>query len=345
MKRTAIQSCVVLSLMWLIAGTESASAQLKPPLDEQLQHYTKTTALSGSITIVGSDTMKGLIQGWQNKMMDFYPQVKVQVQSIGSEAAPQALLEGKAQIAAMSRQMTAQEIASFTKRHGYEPAEIAVAEDGLAVFVHRDNPVSAMTLEELASVFCEEGRDPKGSVRTSWSQFDLTGEWAGASINLVGRNATSGTATFFREHVCRGGQLKKTMRVEPGSASVVVDIKNDRHAIGFSGVGYQISSIKPISLAQTKGAPFVEPTFERVTDGSYPLHRRLYFYINQEPKSAVPTALAEFVKLVVSHEGQQVVTKQGFFPLPTSELNQQYATWGRLPKTARMQQNVLERHE
>jgi phosphate transport system substrate-binding protein len=325
--RNVLQISAVLSLIGVMAGTSVANAQLKPAVDPQIQAYAKATGVSGALTVAGSETMKALSHRWESKLRELYPSLEIQIQGIGSETGPPALLEGKAQIAAMSRQLTRKEIEAFSKQYGYEPTEVPVAADALAVFVHRDNPISGMTLAELDAVFCKEHRRGLNEDRIRWSQFGLPGEWSDAAITLLGRNKTSGTATFFREHVCGNGDFKERMKTEPGSASVVVGIKKDRYAIGFSGIGYRTSSVKPIPLAIAKDKSFVEPTFETTTDGSYPLRRSLYLYINKAPKGAVPTAVTEFVKFAVSQEGQQAVVQEGFFPLPTAHLNSLFAAW------------------
>jgi phosphate transport system substrate-binding protein len=327
MMNNKLHACAILGLMGVLVGAPTANAQLKPPVDSEIRSYAKADGVAGLLTVAGSETMKGLSHRWESKLRELYPNLTIQVQGIGSETGPPALLEGKAQIAAMSRQMTPQEIETFTKRFGYEPTEVPVAGDALAVFVHRDNPIKGISLQELDAIFCKERRRGGAEDLTTWSQLGLSGdEWNAAFIKLLGRNHASGSATFFREHVCRNGELKENMTKEPGSASVVVGIKKDRYAVGFSGIGYRTSSVKPIPLAAEKGKPFIEPTFETTINGSYPLRRHLYLYVNKAPKSVTP-AVMEFVKFAVSQEGQQVVVQEGFFPLPTAELNRHFAAW------------------
>ena len=325
--RSTFKTGAIVSLIGMMAAAPLANAQLKPVVDPQIQSYAKAGSVSGALTVAGSETMKGLSHRWESKLREIYPGMAIQIQGIGSETGPPALLDGKAQIAAMSRQMTRKEIEDFTKQYGYEPTEVPVAADALAVFVHRDNPISGMTLAELDATFCKEHRRGLNEDRISWSQFGLSGEWSEAAITLLGRNKTSGTSTFFREQVCGNGDFKDRMKTEAGSASVVVGVKKDRYAIGFSGIGYRTSSVKPIYLAVVKEKPLIEPTFETVTDGSYPLRRHLYLYINKAPKASMPTAVTEFVKFAVSQEGQQAVIEEGFFPLPTAQLNSLFAAW------------------
>ena len=342
MKKTLWQVISILSLIGVITGPETATAQLKPAIDPQIQSYARATGVSGNLTVAGSESMKGLSLRWESKLKELYPSLVIHVQGIGSETGPPALLEGKAQIAAMSRRMTREEIEVFAKRHGYEPTEVPVAVDALAVFVHRENPISGMTLQDLDAMFCKE-RPRKAESITSWTQLGLNGEWSQAPIVLLGRNPVSGTATFFREHVCQNGEFKQTMKTEAGSASVVVGVMKDRYAVGFSGIGYRTSTVKPIPLSAGKGSPAIEPTFESTIDGSYPLRRPLYLYVNKPPKSAVSPAVTEFVKFAVSQEGQQVVVKEGFFPLPTEELNRQFAAWSQPMQAATAEHRIPAR--
>lgn len=325
--RPVLQASALASVIGLFVAPSVSNAQLKPIVDPQIQSYAKASGVSGGLTVAGSEMMKALSHRWESKLREFYPGLAIQIQGIGSETGPPALLEGKAQIAAMSRQLTKKEIEEFTTRYGYEPTEVPVAADALSVFVHRDNPISGMTLPELDAVFCKEHRRGLNEDRISWSQFGLSGEWSDASITLIGRNKVSGTATFFREQACGNGDFKERMKTEAGSASVVMGIKKDRYAIGFSGIGYRTSSVRPIPLAMAKGKPFVEPTFETVTDGTYPLRRHLFLYVNKSPKEAISPAVMEFVKFAVSFEGQQAVIQEGFFPLPTAQLNSLFAAW------------------
>lgn len=325
--KKVFQSATILSLVGVIAGTSPANAQLKPNVDPQIQSYAKATAVSGTLTVAGSETMKGLSHRWEGKLREIYPALAIKIEGIGSETGPPALIEGKAHVAAMSRQLTKKEVEEFTKRYGYEPTEVPVAADALAVFVHRDNPIAGMTLDELDAVFCKEHRRGLNEDRISWSQFGLSGEWSGAAITLLGRNKASGTSTFFREHACGNGDFKDNMKTEPGSASVVVDLKQDRYAIGFSALGYRTSFVRAVPIATAKGKPYIEPTFDTTIDGSYPLRRLLYLYVNKAPKAAMPSAVTEFVKFAVSQEGQQAVVQEGFFPLPTAQLNSLFAAW------------------
>ncbi len=331
MNSLIIQGVGLLVLMTAVAVTaspETARAQLKPVTDPQIHAYVRNAStMTGSLAVVGSDTMKSLTQQWESKLKEIYPHVDIKIKSSGSEQGLSALMEGKAQIGAVSRKLTSVEISEFAKRHGYEPTEVAVAADALAVFVHRDNPITGLTFRELDAMFCKERRRGADKPITKWGQLGLDAEWSQADIWLHGRTSSSGTATFFRDQVCLNGEFSSKVVEEPGSASIVAEVMKDRYAIGFSGIGYKTSTVRPVPLSERSGDAFVEATFETAINGTYPLRRHLYLYVDKPPKGELPPIVSEFVKFATSHEGQELVVKQGFYPLPTEELNRQSAAW------------------
>jgi phosphate transport system substrate-binding protein len=271
--------------------------------------------------------MKPLTRHWERKLKEFYPHIDIRIQGSGSEQGPPALLEKTAQIVALSRPLTPAEISEFKKRHGYEPTEVPVATDALAIFVHRDNPITGLTFRQLEAMFCKERRRQAEHPITKWGQLGLGGEWSQADIWLHGRTSTSGTAAFFREKVCLNGEFSPQVVEEPGSASIVVEVMKDRYAIGYSGIGYRTSTVRPVPLAERESDTFVEATFENAINGTYPLRRLLYLYVDKSPNEELPALVSEFVKFATSHEGQEIVVKEGFFPLPTEVLNRFSAVW------------------
>jgi len=319
---------VYLFLVLLFAAAFQASGQVMPSLDPKIPPYERVNDLTGTLAVSGSDTMKPLTESWSAKLRHLYPGLSIKVESKGSETGLAALLEAKIQIAAMSRRITQQEVVEFKREFGYEPTEVPVAVDALAVFVHKDNPIEGLSLAELDAVFSNERRRGLPYPVNLWGEvMVLEEEWAEAPIHLYGRNGNSGTALFFREHVLNGAELKKTMTAGVGSASVVVELMKDRFGIGFSGIGYRTSDIRPVPLAAVQGGRYVVPTFETAMDGSYPLRRNLYLYINRPPKVAPPGPLSEFVKFALSQRGQKIVVDQGYYPLPTMELNRLTMMW------------------
>ncbi len=326
-------SCSML-VLGLLAAAQPATAQVKPELDPKIVAYQPVNHLAGKLTIAGSETMKPLTEAWAEDLRRLYPHLALNVDSTGSEAGLSQLFEGKAKIAAMSRRMTTQEINEFMREFGYEPTEVPVAVDALAVYVHKDNPIVGLTLAELDAIFSRERRRGLKYPIEKWGHVILEDEWAEAPIRLYGRNGKSGTATFFREHVSNGAALNSSMVSEAGSASVVMDVGHDRYGIGFSGIGYRTSSVRPVPLAAVPGGKYVEPTFQTAIDGSYPLRRNLYLYVNRPPKSAPSPETAEFVKYAVSRQGQQQVISHGYYPLPTSDIARLVSLWSGPVKAA-----------
>lgn len=319
---------IVTPLSVALALACSAHAQVKPALDSKIAPYQVAAPVKGAVDIEGSETMKPMTESWASDLRLLYPGLTITVTNTGSETGLARLMEGKAQIAAMSRRMTPPEIVEFTREFGYEPTEVPVAVDALAVFVHKDNPIEGLTLAELDAIFSKERRRGLKYPVNSWGDVILfAGEWKEAPIRLYGRNGNSGTAAFFREHVLNGADLKKTMVVGAGSASVVVELMKDRFGIGFSGIGYQTSGIRPVPLASVQGGRYVEPNFQTAMDGSYPLRRNLYLYINRPPKTALPPPVTEFVKYALSQQGQQIVIDHGYYPLATPELSRLTSMW------------------
>lgn len=313
-------------LFFAVAG--QVSAQIMPTLDPKIPPYQRVNDAAGALSISGSDSIKPLTEAWAAKLRQLYPGLSVKVDNRGSETALDALLEGKVQIAAMARRMTQQEVIEFKREFGYEPTEVPVAVDALAVFVNKDNPIEGLSLAEVDAVFSKERRRGLKYPVNVWGDVMLLDEdWAEAPINLYGRNGNSSTASFFREHVLNGADLKKTLEAGVGSATVVVDLMRDRFGIGFSRIGYQTSEVRSVPLASVKGGRYVEPTFETAMDGSYPLRRNLYLYVNRPPKVAPTGPLAEFVKFALSQRGQKIAVDQGYFPLPTMELTRLTMMW------------------
>jgi phosphate transport system substrate-binding protein len=215
----------------------------------------------------------------------------------------------------MSRAMKGTEIDGFEKKYGYKPTAIRTSVDALAVFVNKDNPIKCMTLAQVDAVFSKSRRAGyKEDVKT-WSQLGLTGEWASKPISLYGRNSASGTYGFFKDHTLKNGDFKDEVKEQPGSASVVQGVTVDRYGMGYSGIGYATAGVRAVPLAEKEGGKCFEADPDNAYSGSYPLSRFLYVYVNKAPGKALDPLTREFLKLVLSKEGQEVVIKDGYFPI------------------------------
>jgi phosphate transport system substrate-binding protein len=282
-------------------------------VDPNLPAYEKTSGVSGSLSSVGSDTLANLMTLWAEEFKREYPNVSIQIQAAGSSTAPPALTEGTSNVGPMSREMKDSEIAAFEKKYGYKPTAIPVAVDALAVYVHKDNPIEGMTIAEVDAVFSATRTCGYSEDVTDWSQLGVDGL---GSIQLYGRNSVSGTYGYFKENALCKGDFKNTVNEQPGSASVVQGVTKSVNGIGYSGIGYKTSGVKLVPLAKEEGQPFIEANTENAANGSFPLSRYLWVYVNKAPNAEMAPIDREFMKLVLSKVGQEVVVKDGYVPLP-----------------------------
>ncbi|MGZ4958258.1 MAG: PstS family phosphate ABC transporter substrate-binding protein [Methylomonas sp.] len=297
-----------------LIANEAAAAPAA--LDPSLPEYSQASGVAGNISSVGSDTLANLMTLWAEEFGKIYPNVNIQIQAAGSSTAPPALTEGTANLGPMSRKMKDNEIEDFESKYGYKPTAIPVAIDALAVFVNKDNPVKGLSIPQVDAIMSSTRKCGHASDITTWGQVGLTGGWASKPIQLYGRNSVSGTYGFFKDEALCKGDFKSNVNEQPGSASVVQAVTTSANGIGYSGIGYSTSGVKAIPLAAKDGAPFVEPTPENATSGAYPLSRFLYIYVNKKPNEPLAPLEKEFIKMVLSKNGQQVVIKDGYIPLP-----------------------------
>ncbi len=308
-------------LAMTIVTVSLGMAQEVVKLDPGFQAYQPVSGVSGNLSSVGSDTLNNLMTLWAEEFNKFYPNVKIQVEGKGSSTAPPALISGTAQLGPMSRPMKETEIDQFEKRFGYKPTPVRVAVDALAAFVNKDNPLKCLTLAQLDAIFSKSRRAGYKEDIKTWGQLGVTGEWSNRPISLYGRNSASGTYGFFKEHVLKNGDYKNEVNEQPGSASVVQGVTVDRYALGYSGIGYVTAGVRPVPLGEEEGQ-CVEPTAMNAYAGTYPLARFLYLYVNKPPNHALDPLTHEFIKLVQSKQGQEVVVKDGYFPI-TADIAQE----------------------
>lgn len=291
------------------------SSLAESKVDELLPGYDKQSGVSGNVISIGSDTLANLMSFWTEEFKHLYPNVSIQVQSAGSSTAPPALTEGTSNLGPMSRKMKAKEIAAFEKKFGYKPMAIAVAIDALAVYVNKDNPIDGLTIPQVDAIFSVTRKCGFPTDITSWAQLGLTGDWANRSIQLYGRNSVSGTYGYFKKKALCKGDYKNNVNEQPGSASVVQGVTKSLNGIGYSGVGYKTSGVKFVPVSKKEGDKFIEPSPSSALKGTYPLSRFLYVYVNKHPNKPVSPIVLEFIKMVLSKVGQEIVVKDGYVPL------------------------------
>ena len=283
---------------------------------EDLPEYEKVSGLSGNLSSVGSDTLANMMTFWGEEFKRMYPSVNIQIQAAGSSTAPPALTEGTSSFGPMSRAMKSKEIEAFEKRHGYKPTPVRVAIDALAVFVHKDNPVEGLSIAEVDAIFSSTRKCGANQQVNRWGDLDLGGDWANRDLQLYGRNSVSGTYGFFKEVALCDGDFRANVNEQPGSASVVQSVSTSLNAIGYSGIGYVTSGVKAVPIAKGDGDDFIEASREAALAGKYPLARFLYVYVNKHPNKPLGKAEAEFMKMILSKQGQDIVNKDGYIGLP-----------------------------
>ncbi len=312
------------SLLFLLAPA-IAPAQQKPVVDSKIAVYQKVSGISGSLNSIGSDTMNNLMTYWGEAFAKYYPNIQLQVEGKGSSTAPPALIAGTAQFGPMSRKMKATEVDGFEKAFGYKPTALRTSLDALAVYVNKDNPVSGLSLLQVDAIFAKTRSGGYEKDIKAWGELGLGGDWANKPISLYGRNSASGTYGYFKKHALFKGDYKDTVKEQPGSASVVQGVAKDRYGIGYSGIGYITSGVRAVPLSKKADGELATASMENVMKGKYPLARFLYLYINKEPGKPLSPLVREFLRFVFSKEGQEIVVKDGYLPLPFKVVQEELA--------------------
>lgn len=282
-------------------------------LDLELASYKVAPGVTGHLKSVGSDTMVHEMELWAEGFKALYPNVSIEIEGRGSNTAPPALLEGSAQLGPMSRLMAPDEIATFQAKYGYKPTAVLVAVDALAIYVHKDNPIACVSIEQIERIFAADPKSGGGRSIRTWGELGLTGDWAKRSITLFGRNTLSGTYKFFRQNALGGGDFKESLKQQVGSEAVVREVGADIGAIGYSGIGYKTDAVRAVPVSA--GGRCFEANFGNTYSRKYPLARGLYINVLKDPNAAFDSLAGEFVKYVLSKEGQLQAKKGGYFPI------------------------------
>jgi phosphate transport system substrate-binding protein len=302
----------LLAALGVVALTTAAGAQ---QVDPSLTPYKPTSGVSGNLKSIGSDTLNNLMTLWAEGFKAQYPNVKIEIEGKGSSTAPPALISGTAHFGPMSRPMKGAEIDEFEKKFGYKPSAIRGAVDALAVFVHKDNPIKCLSLQQIDTIFSKTRKGGGDKDAATWGQVGLTGEWADKPISLYGRNSASGTYGYFKEVALFNGDYKDSVKEQPGSSAVVQGVASDKFAIGYSGVGYKTADVRTVPIAAKTGAQCYDATADNAYAGDYPIARFLYIYVNVNPNQPLDPVRGEFIKYVYSKQGQEAVVKDGYFPV------------------------------
>ena len=315
---------LVVGLTATVAGASVLMAG--PEIDSKLPTYRPVSGVSGNIKSIGSDTMNNLMTLWGEEFKGFYPSVQIEVEGKGSSTAPPALIQGQAQFGPMSRAMKSSEVDAFEQRFGYKPTQLRTGIDALAVFINKDNPLNEISIQQLTEVFSVAGKD------MTWGDLGVTDRaWATRPVSLYGRNSASGTYGYFKDVALQGNDYKASVKEQPGSSAVVQGIASDKYGMGYSGVGYATADVKMLRVSVDGGDAFA-PEAEFANSGEYPLARFLYLYVNVDPIKGLDPLRAEFIKLIFSKQGQEVVLKDGYFPVSATVAREDLKACGLKPQ-------------
>lgn len=259
-------------------------------------------AVAQTVTVKGSDTLLILNQEWADAFTRANPGIKIEVQGGGSGRGISALLEGSVDLAASSRPLKQDEIDAFVERFGSLPLEVSVAMDGVGIYVHGDNQVTYLSIDQLEKIF-------KGEI-TNWKQVG----GADRAIVVYTRNKQSGTYEFMREHVLKNGQYSPRAVTVATTPALIAAVGRTPSAVGYGGIAYG-EGARVIRVRSDQNAQAIWPTQESIVDGTYPLSRPLFLYVNPARWSA---AVEKFLQFAIGPEGQKIVSFVGYYPIPDS---------------------------
>ena len=258
------------------------------------------SAFAGNITVKGSDTLVILAQKWAEVYMGQHADVKLQVTGGGTGTGFAALQNQTTDLCDASRKAKPAEIANCLKVFGARPTEYKVALDGLSTYVNAENPIKELSLDQLKDIFT-------GKVK-NWKEVG----GPDAPITVYSRENSSGTYEFFKEHVLKGQDFAASAQTMPGTAAILQAVAKDKGGIGYGGAAYGAGA-KHLAVKKTDASPAVEPTEENVLNGSYPIWRHLYIYLDPAKDKG---EIAAYLSWIRSDDGQKVVKDVGYYPLP-----------------------------
>ena len=307
-------------------AADAAGFDTAPTNENRLPQYQRLGSIQGTVQLSGSSAVATFARAWGNAFQRIYPNAAINVVSKSSAAAVGDMAANPALIGMMSRAMTAAERESYVKLHGQAPLEFKVAIDAVAIFVFKDNPLQSITLPQLERMFAAS---PKGGPAIDrWGQIGLTGEWAERAVNGVGFAPGRGAYEIMRDLVLRGGNFAADVAAEPVSTSVVQAVGVDPGAIGYASVYYRTTRTRVLPL-QTAAGDLAHPTESDASSGKYPLSRYLYLYLGTPKGGGTDSATREFLRFVLSEEGQSIARSSGAFAISAQQARSQRATLAR----------------
>jgi len=300
-----------------------------------LSQYSPKKQVSGAFKIQSAEALYPLVTRLSADFQRFQQKITVDVKKGSSKAVTEFLqpplsktgkimmIDDRAssfQLLATPHQLSDAEVKEFVAQHGYEPTVVPLGVDAVALYVHKNNPLSGLTLDQVDAIFSSTRKRGAKTAISQWGQLGLAESWRDLSIQPYGRDKRSEARATFQEQALGGGDFRSDVKEHPGAASVVLNIHRNPMGIAYSGLGLQTSDVRALPIAEKDGMPFVFPSKETVTDETYPLRHTLYLYFDKSPKKPLPEAVQEFLTFIMTREGEETIIKAGWFPLPPIQI-------------------------
>jgi phosphate transport system substrate-binding protein len=324
MKRFATICFVLLAGLSARAQTNLPSAASLLPdektvfdLTAGLTQYQNPPAFSGKLSSLGGEATTILVNRWATEFTKLYPEIQFDIHSGGSMNGMPALVSGAADIVPMSRMLTADEIARFKKKFGYEPAQILVAQDAIGFYVNKNNPVPGLTLGQLDAIYSRDAK--RGGGRPEfWSELGVVGRLADQRINRICLSRVHGSRVYFQELVMRGAEYRFDVHLEVVPGSLVQAVGADDAAIGFTSVMFATERTRFVPVQAADGR-YLLPSYENTVNGQYPIVRPMRIVFNRKPDGTMNPAAREFLRFAVSRRGQRIIALAGSYPLTAEQ--------------------------
>ena len=336
----ASASCLSLALSLTAQAQVDSSIPAYQPQPVKLTKGAPYVMRDGSVYIVGNDGMEEMLKKFNDLFMKTHSGFKFSMVLKGSSTGIGGLTAGVSAFAPMGREAWPTDVTGFRETFGYLPFDIHVGYDGFgprpklktppAIYVNAKNPLPGLTVEQLTRIFASGA--PEGDI-THWSELGLKGEWAKRVIHVYGPRDDGGLATSLRYY--KMNKLPFSLRYEalPHGTDLIHAVADDPYGIalvGFADADTMSKGVKLVPLAEKDGEPFSDASYENVTAGRYPLVPQIHFYVNREPGKPMDPFVKEYLRLVLSREGQTIIaaekdTEEGYVPLSANEVNGELA--------------------
>lgn len=299
--------------MKMLAALLSFVALQDRPSPDLLE-YEPVGPLKGTLELGPPLGFESLLTRWANRMKQHYPDLRggqIESTPLGT---PRALTTASSRIGILTRRWTEGELEDFRIQWGTYPVELVVGGDAIRLIVHPDNPIRGLSLDQIDSIF-STGRRRGGKAIRTWGDLGLPGDWRQQPLSIYGMAKGTPAWSIFQERVQQGGKFNENVREQTSVESVIVHVADDPYAIGYISGGIRSDDVRVVPLQSSTGGSIVEPKAETILSLSYPLAWRIYMDVRKSNRGSVDPELAEFLKMILSLDGQTVLAAEGMVPI------------------------------